>query len=81
MLVETTSLPIHIQEQIIAHQQSDMMTVAKNKTLLNSPITHDNLMATAGLWAKYHIDGVDYQNQLRSEWKREWEKDNTEMSQ
>lgn len=81
MLVETTSLPIYIQEQIIAHQQSDMLAIAKNNALLNHGIIQDSLTATAGLWANYHIDGVAYQNQLRSEWEREWEKDSTETTQ
>ena len=81
MLIETTSLPIHIQEQIIAHQQNDVLNIAKSNALSNHGVVKDSLMATAGLWAKYNIDGVEYQNEIRSEWEREWEKEGVEISQ
>lgn len=75
MLVETTSLPIHIQEQIIAHQEGELMTVKTKIAPQKGLIGGEKVF---GIWAG--VDGVDYQNQLRSEWEREWEKDSTEMS-
>lgn len=62
MLIETTSLPIYIQEQIIAHQQSELMTV-KAKSLPEKGLIGGEKVF--GIWSD--VDGVEYQNQIRSE--------------
>lgn len=78
MLIETTSLPIYIQEQIIAHQQSELLA-RKAKPLPQKGLIGGEQVF--GIWANQNIDGVAYQNQIRSEWERDWEKDDVGISQ
>lgn len=78
MLIETTSLPIYIQEQIIAHQQNELLASKAKPSPQKGLIGGEQVF---GIWAKQNIDGVAYQNQIRSEWEREWEKDDVEITQ
>ena len=33
-----------------------------------------NLLAAFGIWKDRNIDGQEYQDQIRSEWDREWDR-------
>lgn len=80
MLIDIALLPPMVQEQILTIKQGKTVQFAYNGELLGDlmpksvPKPNDSLMATAGLWQGLGIDGLEYQEQIRSEWGREWEK-------
>lgn len=65
MLIEISTLPIAIQEQILAVEQGQVVQFA-NHGKLTKESTEDSLNATFGMWQG--VDGVDYERQVRSEW-------------
>lgn len=69
MLIEISTLPIAIQEQILAVEQGQVVQVTNHGKLigkLTKESTEDSLNATFGMWQG--VDGVDYERQVRSEW-------------
>lgn len=81
-MIEISLLPPIIQEQILMVKQGETIQFSYNGELFGDLTPkaktdskpQDSLMATAGLWQGLGIDGLEYQEKLRSEWVREWEK-------
>lgn len=80
MLIDIALLPPMVKEQILTIKQGETVQFSYNGELLgdltpkSAQQTNDSLMATAGLWQGFGIDGLEYQEQIRNEWVREWEK-------
>lgn len=75
MLIDIATLPPTIQQQI--RQENSTVQFADNgkviavfaKQSVQSPAPpKDSLMAAAGLFKDYGIDGLAYERQIRSEW-------------
>lgn len=79
MLIEISTLPPIIQEQILQIQQGETIQFANHGQIIgelvqnNDTTDSDSLMATFGLWQNDSIDGLAYERKLRSEWDREWQ--------
>lgn len=81
-MIEISLLPPIVQEQILMVKQGETIPFSYNGELFGNftpkaktdGMPTDSLMATAGLWQGLGIDGLEYQEKLRSEWVREWEK-------
>lgn len=73
MLIEISQLPDAIQQQILMVQQGEIVQFAKDGQIIGA-LSNDSITATAGLWARYGVDGLEYEQQIRSEWDRPWEK-------
>lgn len=75
MLIDIAMLPPNIQEQIMAVSHGEIVQFAKDGKVVAS-LTNDktqakpkdSLLASAGLFANYGIDGLEYERQIRSEW-------------
>ncbi|MDO4441883.1 MAG: hypothetical protein Q4B81_06845 [Moraxella sp.] len=82
MLIDIAVLPSTLQQQILTIKEGETVQFAYNGELFGRFIQekevyskpHDSLMATAGLWRNHGIDGLEYQEHLRNEWVRGWEK-------
>lgn len=69
MLIEISTLPIAIQEQILAVKQGQTVQFANHGKVigkLTADNTIDSLTATYGMWQG--VDGVAYERKIRSEW-------------
>lgn len=75
MLIEISTLPPPIQQQILAVKNGQSVHFANNGEIFGElkQKPKDSLMATAGLLSGSGIDGLDYERQCRDEWVREWE--------
>lgn len=85
MLIDIALLPPMVQEQILTIKQHENLEVVRNGELVMSFTPNLQQQATKpnrligddkafGLWQGLGIDGLEYQEQIRSEWVREWEK-------
>ena len=70
MLIEISLLPAVVQAQILAVTQGEVVEFAKDgKVIATLQEKHqDSLMASAGIFKSYDVDGLVYERQTRSEW-------------
>lgn len=79
MLIDFAILPQVVQEQILTGQKSETLEVVRNGEILMTfspnPPTHAKKPSRLigddkafGLWQEFGIDGLEYQEKLRSEW-------------
>lgn len=80
MVIEIALLPPVVQQQIMETGQGEVIEFVNNGELIGkmsklskSQSCADSLMATAGLWQEFGIDGLAYQQNIRNEWSREWD--------
>ena len=75
MLIEISTLPPIIQQQILSIQNGQSVEFAKNGEVIGElkQKPQDTLMAAAGILSDSGIDGLEYERQCREEWVREWD--------
>lgn len=80
MLIEISTLPPIIQEQILQIQHGETVQFTNHGQIIGELVQNqatddsDSLMATFGLWKNNQIDGLAYERKIRDEWDREREK-------
>lgn len=72
MLIEISTLPIAIQEQILAVEQGQTVQFANHGKVIGklAPTRLIGDDKAFGLLKDYGIDGLEYERQIRSEWDR-----------
>lgn len=75
MLIEISTLPPNVQQQILSVQHGQSVEFANHGEIIGK-FTRSKLIGddkVFGLLKDYHIDGLEYERQCREEWVREWE--------
>lgn len=75
MLIEISTLPPTIQQQILSVQNGQSVDFANEGQVIGR-FTRSKLIGDEnvfGILKEYNIDGLEYERSLREEWVREWE--------